>query len=231
MSLFLFFSSDFFCSFALSCGCLLVFWSSGLSGLLCLSVFLSHLPISNFDTPAISRVEESSLDITVIETSLPLAPLSTLSRPMSHHLTLEHIFLAARRIKGHVRHTPCHPSARLSKLLNSEVFMKMENMQHTGAYKERGALNKLLSLSAEEKAKGVFAASAGNHAQGKPATCLIPFTSLPFPHRPGLPCGSSGCHLDNFHAHENSDDKSDPNQVSRPSPTLHSLSSSPLPLL
>jgi threonine dehydratase len=39
-------------------------------------------------------------------------------------------------------------------------------MQHTGAYKERGALNKLLSLSAEDKAKGVFAASAGNHAQG-----------------------------------------------------------------
>ena len=44
--------------------------------------------------------------------------------------------------------------------------MKMENMQHTGAYKERGALNKLCSLTEEEKAIGVFAASAGNHAQG-----------------------------------------------------------------
>jgi threonine dehydratase len=82
------------------------------------------------------------------------------------HLTLEHIYLAARRIKGHVRCTPCYQSSRMSKLLNSQIFLKMENMQHTGAYKERGALNKLLSLSAEDKAKGVFAASAGNHAQG-----------------------------------------------------------------
>jgi threonine dehydratase len=81
-------------------------------------------------------------------------------------VTLENIFLAARRIKGHVRITPCQPSQRLNKLVGANIFMKMENMQHTGAYKERGALNKLYSLTTEEKSKGVFAASAGNHAQG-----------------------------------------------------------------
>jgi threonine dehydratase len=85
---------------------------------------------------------------------------------MSHHVSLEQIFLAARRIKGHVRYTPCQPSQRLNNLLGANIFMKMENMQHTGAYKERGALNKLISLTKAEKEKGVMAASAGNHAQG-----------------------------------------------------------------
>jgi threonine dehydratase len=84
----------------------------------------------------------------------------------AHNLTLEHIFLAAKRLKNQVRLTPCHPSARLSKLLGADIHCKLENLQMTGAYKERGALNKLMSLSTEEKAKGVFAASAGNHAQG-----------------------------------------------------------------
>jgi threonine dehydratase len=85
---------------------------------------------------------------------------------MSHGVTLEHIYLAARRLKNQIRHTPFQPSQRLNKLLGAEIYMKMENMQHTGAYKERGALNKLCSLTDEEKARGVFAASAGNHAQG-----------------------------------------------------------------
>lgn len=74
--------------------------------------------------------------------------------------------MAARRLKGQVRVTPFQPSQRLKNLVGADVFMKMENMQHTGAYKERGALNKLLSLTPEERAKGVLAASAGNHAQG-----------------------------------------------------------------
>lgn len=62
--------------------------------------------------------------------------------------------------------TNCHPSARLSHIVGAHVFLKMENTQHTGAYKERGALNKLCSLTEDEKKLGVFAASAGNHAQG-----------------------------------------------------------------
>ncbi len=85
---------------------------------------------------------------------------------MANLVTLESIYMAARRIKGQVRVTPFQPSQRLNALLGAEVFMKMENMQHTGAYKERGALNKLSSLTNEEKSRGVFAASAGNHAQG-----------------------------------------------------------------
>lgn len=85
---------------------------------------------------------------------------------MASSVTLEQIYLAARRLKGHVRVTPFQPSQRLKNLVGADVFMKMENMQHTGAYKERGALNKLLSLTLEERARGVLAASAGNHAQG-----------------------------------------------------------------
>jgi len=81
-------------------------------------------------------------------------------------IPFENIVAAAHRLKGHVRLTPLQPSARLSKLLGGEVWMKMENMQHTGAYKERGALNKLHSLTPEQRSKGVCAASAGNHAQG-----------------------------------------------------------------
>ena len=83
-----------------------------------------------------------------------------------HLVPFENIVAAAHRIRGHVRMTPLQPSARLSAMLSGEVFMKMENMQHTGAYKERGALNKLLSLTPEQRARGVCAASAGNHAQG-----------------------------------------------------------------
>lgn len=85
---------------------------------------------------------------------------------MTSKVTLENIIAAAHRIKGHVRHTPCIHSERLKNLLGGNIFLKMENMQHTGAYKERGALNKLMSLSAAEKNAGVYAASAGNHAQG-----------------------------------------------------------------
>lgn len=88
-------------------------------------------------------------------------------------VTLEHIYLAAKRLKGHIRHTLCHDSARLSHLIGADVFLKMENTQHTGAYKERGALNKLCSLTEDERKLGVFAASAGNHAQGSLARCVL----------------------------------------------------------
>lgn len=81
-------------------------------------------------------------------------------------VTFEQIVAAAHRIRGSVRFTPCQLSARLETLLGSPVYLKMENMQHTGAYKERGALNKLKSLTHNEKHAGVYAASAGNHAQG-----------------------------------------------------------------
>lgn len=92
-------------------------------------------------------------------------------------VTLEHIFLAAKRLKGHVRRTPCQQSIRLGDITGAKVFLKLENTQHTGAYKERGALNKLLSLTQEEKDLGVYAASAGNHAQGE-HTKLVTFDAI-----------------------------------------------------
>jgi threonine dehydratase len=81
-------------------------------------------------------------------------------------LTLDHIKAAAARLEGHIERTPCRRSKTLSEITGAEVWVKFENLQFTASYKERGALNKLLQLTDEEKARGVIAASAGNHAQG-----------------------------------------------------------------
>ena len=81
-------------------------------------------------------------------------------------LTLDTIKAAARRVEGHIERTPCRHSRTLSQITGAEVWVKFENLQFTASYKERGALNKLLQLSPEEKRRGVIAASAGNHAQG-----------------------------------------------------------------
>ena len=79
---------------------------------------------------------------------------------------LEKIKEARENIKDVVTKTPLLYSNVFSKSSNNEVYMKCENLQLTGAYKLRGALNKIISLSEEEKAKGVICSSAGNHAQG-----------------------------------------------------------------
>ena len=81
-------------------------------------------------------------------------------------LTLDDIKAAARRVEGSIERTPCRYSATLSQITGAEVWVKFENLQFTAAYKERGALNKLLQLTDDEKRRGVIAASAGNHAQG-----------------------------------------------------------------
>jgi threonine dehydratase len=97
--------------------------------------------------------------------------------------TFDDIRAAAKRIEGAVIRTPTLKSKTLSTLLGAEVWLKFENLQLTAAYKERGALNKLLQLSNEERSRGVIAASAGNHAQGVayhakrlgiPATIVMP---------------------------------------------------------
>ncbi len=80
-------------------------------------------------------------------------------------VTLDDVQAAAARIAGHVERTPSARSQTLSELLGCGVVMKFENLQFTAAFKERGALNKLLSLSDAERACGVVAMSAGNHAQ------------------------------------------------------------------
>ncbi|MCX5520294.1 threonine ammonia-lyase [Kaistia defluvii] len=100
--------------------------------------------------------------------------------------TLDDIRDAARLIDGVLIRTPFLPAPRLSRLTGAEVYVKYENLQVTSAFKERGALVKLLSLTPEERANGVVAMSAGNHAQavayhaqrlGIPATIVMPKTT------------------------------------------------------
>jgi threonine dehydratase len=81
-------------------------------------------------------------------------------------ITLQDVEAAAKAIAGSVVETPCLHSRTLSEITGAQIYLKFENHQFTAAFKERGALNKLLSLTPEEQASGVIAASAGNHAQG-----------------------------------------------------------------
>ena len=81
-------------------------------------------------------------------------------------LQLADIQAAAARLQGQVLDTPCVESRTLSQVTGAHVFLKMENLQFTASFKERGAYNKLVQLSADERARGVVAMSAGNHAQG-----------------------------------------------------------------
>ncbi|MBS0363366.1 MAG: threonine ammonia-lyase [Proteobacteria bacterium] len=81
-------------------------------------------------------------------------------------LAFEDILAARDRLRGHIERTPCRPSKTLSEITGAKVWVKFENLQFTAAYKERGALNKLLQLTEAEKKRGVIAASAGNHSQG-----------------------------------------------------------------
>ena len=73
---------------------------------------------------------------------------------------------ALARIRADIRVSPCPRSETFSGITHSSIFLKLDNQQRTGAFKERGALNKLLTLNEQERARGVIAASAGNHAQG-----------------------------------------------------------------
>jgi len=80
-------------------------------------------------------------------------------------VTLDDIRQAADLLKGQVVRTPCNHSRTLSQITGAEVFIKFENLQFTASFKDRGALVKMTSLTPEERAKGVVAMSAGNHAQ------------------------------------------------------------------
>jgi threonine dehydratase len=81
-------------------------------------------------------------------------------------VTLADVRAAAQRIAGAVERTPCLRSQTLSRLTGAEVWLKFENLQFTSSFKERGALNRLLALTDDERRRGVIAMSAGNHAQG-----------------------------------------------------------------
>ncbi len=98
-------------------------------------------------------------------------------------ISLEDVRRARAALRGQIVDTPCLHSRTLSAIAGCEVFLKFENLQFTAAFKERGAFIKLSALSAAERARGVIAASAGNHAQGVayhaqrlgiPATIVMP---------------------------------------------------------
>ena len=98
-------------------------------------------------------------------------------------VSIEDIRTAAAAIAGAVVRTPTVRSGPLSDLVGIDVFVKLETLQRTGSFKDRGALFKLKSLSPDEMARGVIAISAGNHAQGVayhaqrlgiPATIVMP---------------------------------------------------------
>ncbi|MBS0473323.1 MAG: threonine ammonia-lyase [Proteobacteria bacterium] len=103
-------------------------------------------------------------------------------------ITIDDVRAAARAIQGQVERTPTRHSDTLSRITGADIHLKFENLQYTASFKERGALNKLLSLSEDERKRGVAAMSAGNHAQGVayhagrlgiPATIVMP-ESTPF---------------------------------------------------
>jgi threonine dehydratase len=98
-------------------------------------------------------------------------------------ITIDDIRVAATNIEGAVVHTPFLRSVTLSRIFGCELWLKFENLQFTASFKDRGAINKLLSLTDAERARGVIAMSAGNHAQGVayhagrlgiPATIVMP---------------------------------------------------------
>ncbi len=80
-------------------------------------------------------------------------------------VTLAGVERARGRIRDFVFLSPCLRSTELTRMTGQEIYLKLDNLQRTGAFKERGALNKLLTLTGDEKRRGVIAASAGNHAQ------------------------------------------------------------------
>lgn len=113
-------------------------------------------------------------------------------------VTIEDIKAAQKLIAGQVQRTPMTYSRTLSEITGAEIWVKFENLQFTAAFKERGALNRLLNLNEDERKRGVIAMSAGNHAQGVayhaarlgiPATIVMPngtpFTKIEHTRRHG----------------------------------------------
>ena len=81
-------------------------------------------------------------------------------------LTLSDILTARERLRDSIYYTPCPHSQMLTALTGQQIYLKLENLQMTGSFKERGALNRIAVLTPQQASRGVIAASAGNHAQG-----------------------------------------------------------------
>ena len=112
-------------------------------------------------------------------------------------VVLEDIEKAAGVIAGFVKQTSCERSHTLSDITGASIWLKFENLQFTATFKERGALNRLSALSADERRRGVIAASAGNHAQGvayHAARLAIPATIF-------MPIGTPTVKIENTRRH------------------------------
>jgi threonine dehydratase len=114
-------------------------------------------------------------------TGMTIMPQQGLDEDLA--VTFRDVFEATKLISGKVLRTPTLPAPKLSQLTGAKVFVKYENLQVTGSFKDRGALVKLMSLTEEERRRGVIAMSAGNHAQavafharrlGVPALIVMP---------------------------------------------------------
>src|SRR5947209_16099584 len=100
------------------------------------------------------------------EAAAPDSLSPTLAPPSVVDLGLEAVREAGTRLEGRVHRTPCWESRTFSELCGGKVWLKYENLQRTGSYKLRGALNRILTLPEDARKRGVIAASAGNHGQG-----------------------------------------------------------------
>jgi threonine dehydratase len=98
--------------------------------------------------------------------SRPVLMTTKPARAAAPAVTLFEIQAAMDRIRDSIYLSPCARSEYFSEYTQNSIYLKLDNLQRTGAFKERGALNKLLTLTPDERARGVIAASAGNHAQG-----------------------------------------------------------------
>ena len=98
------------------------------------------------------------------EASVSDMPATELKSDLS--ISLADVVAARERLRGSIYYSPCAHSQVLSAITGQQVYLKLENLQMTGSFKERGALNRIALLTPEQAARGVVAASAGNHAQG-----------------------------------------------------------------
>ena len=85
----------------------------------------------------------------------------------------QNVIVASKKINKYIRKTPFERSAMISDLIGADVWLKMENQQHTGSFKFRGAINKMLALSESERASGIYAASTGNHGAAVAYACQL----------------------------------------------------------
>ena len=85
----------------------------------------------------------------------------------------QNVIVASKKINKYIRRTPFERSAMISDLIGAHVWLKMENQQHTGSFKFRGAINKMLALSESERESGIYAASTGNHGAAVAYACQL----------------------------------------------------------